>query len=154
LHGLAVAVPTGWEDFSVHRFAAPVDDSNVALPARARVKTAGAGPQFRTNVVVARTAVPPDGTLGSAFTASNDEARAHNATFQIVRGPVVTTTKTGQAVAWQDTSALEAGGTLQVFQRHIATMASPGSLGLLTITSVRSDLAALSKQLGFDLEAT
>jgi hypothetical protein len=146
IHGVKAVIPGSWEDHSVHRFAAP--PGGPALPMQARVKAKPAS-AFRTNLVVSKLAVPPDLALPVSFELPNQNSAARNPTFRV--NACGCSTWLEQDVVWQDTSFMEPGLGMQMFQRSIAIMAAPGTLVMFTLTADANTLADISRdQLKFD----
>lgn len=142
LHGVKVAIPADWDDWTLYRFAAP-DAGADRLPPRLRVKPSLPGAlHFRTNILVRRHPLTPPATPASILEASAAELLRQNPTCTVIAvGPGE---YHGQAAACQDLTFMDASTHLQLFQRQLAMQNGAGEVVVLTLTTDRQELGEAS----------
>jgi hypothetical protein len=142
MHGVRVAIPNDWEDWTMFRFCAP-DVVAEDLPPQLRVKKneAGALP-FRANAIVRRHRLAPGSSLVAMLEASTTDLRRQNPTCRVLA--LGAGEYCGQAAVCQDLTFVDASTRLQLFQRQIAVANAAGDAVVLTVTSDRSALDEVS----------
>jgi hypothetical protein len=145
LHGIELAVPAGWEDWTLFRFKAP-PRADLGTPLHMRAAQAPSKPAFRSNLMVTKYELREPATIEHIFDAPNLDALRHQREFKVLRAGLGT--YRGTAMAWQDTTFFEPAVQAQIFQRQIALLQDPAVLVVLSLTSDTTDLDALARQIG------
>ncbi len=141
LHGARVAIPEGWDDYSVFRFAPP-DNKRVAGPPRV---TAAAGAWLRPTLIVTKHVWVKKSFSPAFFDDANRASLAQLKGYRVLR--VQELNNWEQAALLQDASFVEPATGAPMFERRLA-IAGAATVVLATLTGIQGDVQALSETMG------
>lgn len=147
-HGVATILPTGWEDFTIYKFAAP-EGTGLDLPGVMK-GAAKPKPRFRSNIVVTKHRVPQLVPLEAIFDGPNKLSMEQNPSFKILQAGQGSYSR--QPAAWQDLEFFDQGVQLRILQRQIAVKTSAEMLVMFTLTTSEEKIDTLSKEIGFNAQ--
>lgn len=142
LFGIPCDIPDDWNNVSLYRFVAPAtDDIGTDMP------TASKSVQFRDNLVVTRTPMPPNVGFDGFLEHSNARAKQQDPSFKVLQSG--NGTLDGQSATWQDTVQSAPGAKAPIYQRSIVIPGPDGFVTLFVITARKHTLDAMTQKLPF-----